>query len=94
MLPDVDGPDLETRETTGQTRERRIRESALEAITRATAVGKGNRVLHARTKVDVGGVFRLGDMINYHRPTATKDDHEDWNGPRRISEVNEEHGQL
>ena len=94
MLPDFDGPDLPEAETTGQHRERGIREIALEAITQATAVAKVNRALKAKTKPDGGKLFKVGDLIDYHRPTTTKDDHGGWNGPCPVTAIHPDRGHL
>ena len=61
-------------------REARIRAANIEAITQSTAVAMVNRALKAKTTTDATRLYRVGDLIDYHRPTATKDEHVGWNG--------------
>ena len=94
MLPDFDAPDLPEAETTGQYRERRVREMAISAIIQATAVAKVNRALRTETQADGGRLFKIGDLTDYHRPTTTKDDKGGWNGPCPVTALHLERGQL
>ena len=82
-LPDFENPDYQSGgEIIGDTgREQRIRLSAMEAITQSTAVAKTNRALKAKTTIDGSRLFNPGDLIDYYRPTATKDEFGGWNGP-------------
>ena len=75
-------------------REQRIRESGIEAITQATAVAKINRALKAKTSLDGRTLYKAGDLIDYHRPPATKDDHGGWNGPYPVVRNEPERGQV
>eukprot|EP00959_Pyramimonas_sp_CCMP1952_P191658 4007696-Pyramimonas_sp.AAC.1 len=82
FLPDLDTLDFpKGPETSGHERERRVREVSLEAITQATAVAKTNRALRAKTAPDGARLCSAGERVDYHRPTATKDDPRGWNGP-------------
>ena len=74
-------------------RERRIREVSIEAITQSTAVAKINRALKAKTTAG-GKLFKIGDLVDFHRPTATKDDHGGWNGPYPVTKNEPERGRL
>ena len=65
----------------GGLREQRIREAGIEAITQSTAVAKINRSSNATATHDDGRLYKAGDLIDYHRPTATKDESGGWNGP-------------
>ena len=78
----------------GHEREQRIRQVSIEAITQATAVAKTNRALRAKTAPDGARLYAPGDLIDYHRPTATKDDHGGWNGPYPVIRNEPERGQL
>jgi len=65
-------------------REERIRHASLEAITQATAVAKINRSLTGKTTLDGSRTIKQGGLVDYHRPTATKDEHGGWNGPAPV----------
>ena len=67
---------------------------SIEAITQATAVAKTNRALRAKTAPDGARLYTPGDLIDYHRPTATKDDHGGWNGPYPVIRNEPGRGQL
>ena len=54
---------------------------SLEAITHATAVAKTNRALKATTRQAGQHHDKPGGLVDYHRPTNTKDDWGGWNGP-------------
>jgi len=82
FLPDLENIDFpKGSEHSDHRREQRIREAGLEAITQSTAVAKVNRALKTNTTPDGNRLYKAGDLIDYHRPTATKDEHGGWNGP-------------
>ncbi len=88
-LPDVKKLDFpKNGESADIAREQRIRESAIQAITHSTAVAKINRALKGKTTPDASELYKPGDLIDYHRPTATKDEHGGWNGlyPVKVNE--------
>lgn len=93
-------PDLETLdqpgpgETSDHRRENMIRQAALEAITQSTAVAKINRALKTRTTIDGARLYKPGDLIDYHRPTNTKDEHGGWNGPAKVIRNEPDRGQV
>ena len=94
-LPDLETPDFpKGPEMSGHEREQHIRQVSLEAITQATAVAKTNRALRAKTAPDGARLYSPGDLVDYHRPTATKDDHGGWNGPYPVIRNEPERGQL
>ena len=82
FLPDLENIDFpkEGERSDGQ-REQRIREAGIEAITQSTTVAKVKRALKTSTTPDGSRLYKVGDLIDYHRPTATKDEHGGWNGP-------------
>ena len=94
MLPDLETPDFDAVQTSGGEREDMMRRSSIEAITQATAVAKANRVLKARTSADGARLYRPGDMVDYHAPTTTEDDHGGWNGPCPVVRNEPDRGQL
>ena len=94
-LPDLDNIDfpVDGEQTDGE-RERRIRQAGIEAITQSTAVAKINRALKTQTTTDGSRLYKPGDLIDYHRPTATKDEHGGWNGPYPVVRNEPERGQV
>ena len=93
-------PDLETLDESGpgessdHERERRVRLAAIEAITQSTAVAKINRALKTKTTIDGARLYKEGDLIDYYRPTNTKDEHGGWNGPARVLKNDPDRGSL
>ena len=82
FLPDLENIDFtQGGENTSGDRERRIREASIQAITQSTAVAKINRARNTRTTLDGRKIFTPGQLMDYHRPTASKDEHGGWNGP-------------
>ena len=74
-LPDLPAIDVEQEtETSDHNCELRIREVRIEAITQATAVAKTNRALRTKTTPAGQHVYKPGDLVDYHRKSATKDD--------------------
>ena len=72
MLPDLENADFsqEGEQSNGE-RETRIRQAGVAAITQSTAVAKINRALKAKTTTDGSRLYNPGDLMDYHRPTAT-----------------------
>ena len=66
----------------------------MEAITQATAVAKANRALRAKTSITGQHYYREGDLVDYHRPTTTKDDWGGWNGPFPVVKNDPDRGQV
>ena len=94
-LPDLENIDFPKEgENSDGAREARIREAGIQAITQATAVAKINRALKAKTSIDGGRTYATGDLIDYHRPTATKDEHGGRNGPWPVVRNEPERGKL
>ena len=93
-LRDLEPLDHDTAQTSGGEREDQIRRASIEAITQATAVAKANRALRAPTSADGSRMYREGDMVDYRRPTTTKDDHGGWNGPYPVVRNKPDRGQL
>ena len=60
----------------------------------STAVAKINRALKTQTTIDGSRIYKPGDLIDYHRPTATKDEHGGWNGPYPVVRNEPEEGQV
>ena len=67
---------------------------SLEAITQATAIAKTNRALKTTTREAGQHTYKPGDLVDYHRPTSTKDDWGGWNGPFPIKENQPDRGQA
>ena len=94
FLPDLENLDFPKKgEDLSGAREQRIREAGIEAITQSTAKAKITRALSAKT-THGGRQFKEGDLIDYHRPTPTKDSHGGWNGPYKVTFNEPERGQL
>ena len=53
-----------------------------------------NRALNTQTSTDGSRLYKPGDLIDYHRPTATKDEHGGWNGPYPVVKNDPERGQV
>ena len=82
FLPDLENIDFpKDGEHSDLLRERRVREAGITAITQSTAVAKINRALKTSTTIDGSRMYKPGDLVDYHRDTATKDEHGGWNGP-------------
>eukprot|EP00959_Pyramimonas_sp_CCMP1952_P085994 1798816-Pyramimonas_sp.AAC.1 len=80
MLPDLPVLDHEQpTETSDHSREQTIRGVWIEAITQATAVANTNRALRTKTTITGQHYSDEGDLVDYHRPTTTKDDRGGWN---------------
>eukprot|EP00959_Pyramimonas_sp_CCMP1952_P145331 3042766-Pyramimonas_sp.AAC.1 len=82
MLPDL--PVLEHEqptETSDHSREQTIRRVCIEASAQATAAAKTNRALRTKATSTGQHCYDEGDLVDYHRPTTTKDDSGGWNGP-------------
>ena len=95
MLPDLPALDYEHEtDTSDHTREEVIRRVSLEAITQATAVAKANRALRTKTSITGQHYYREGDLVDYHRPTTTKDDWGGWNGPFPVVKNDPDRGQV
>ena len=75
-------------------REARIREASLGAITQSTAVANINRALKAKTTTDASRLYRAGDLIDFRRLPATKDEHGGWHGPYKVIRNDAETGRL
>eukprot|EP00959_Pyramimonas_sp_CCMP1952_P262632 5491738-Pyramimonas_sp.AAC.1 len=71
-----------------------IRKVCIEAITHATAVAETNRALRTKTTLTGQHYYDEGDLVDYHRPTATKDDWGGWNGPFPVARNDPERGQV
>ena len=94
-LPDLEDLDFKKEgEQSDGLREQRIRQASIEAITQSTAVAKVNRALNASTTTDGGRLYKVGDLVDYHRPTATKDEHGGWNGPYAVIKNELDRGKL
>ena len=83
QLANIDFPSAGT--PSDGSREQRIREASLNAVTQATAEAKTKRALAAKTTIDGGKTFKIGDQMDYHRPTPTKDEHGGWVGPCTVT---------
>ena len=95
MLPDFENGDFSPDgENTDGEREQRIRQAGIQAITQCTAVAKIKRALDTRTTTDGNRLYKPGDMMDYHRPVATKDEHGGWNGPYPVVRNEPEKGQV
>ena len=57
-------------------------------------MAKTKRALNTSTTPDAGRLYKVGDRVDYHRPTATKDEHGGWNGPFPVSKNEPERGRL
>ena len=44
--------------------------------------------------MDGNRLYNPGDLIDYHRPTATKDEHGGWNGPFPVVRNEPDRGQV
>ena len=94
-LPDLENVDFpKGGERSDGSREKRIREAAIEAITQSTAVAKMKRALNTSTTPDGGRIYKVCDLVDYQRPTATKDEHGGWNGPFPVSKNESARGRL
>eukprot|EP00959_Pyramimonas_sp_CCMP1952_P235529 4922104-Pyramimonas_sp.AAC.1 len=58
-----------------------MRKVCIAAITQATAVAKINRALRTESIVIGQHYYDDGNLVDYHRPTTTKDDWRGSHGP-------------
>eukprot|EP00959_Pyramimonas_sp_CCMP1952_P303119 6342548-Pyramimonas_sp.AAC.1 len=70
-----------------------MRRVCIEAITQATAVAN-NRAPRTKTLITGQHYYDEGDLVDYHRPTTTKDDWAGWNGPFPVVRNDPESGQV
>ena len=75
-------------------REQRIRQSSIGAITQTTAVAKINRALRGKTTVDGSKLYKPGDLVDYYRDPAIKDEDGGWNGPYEVIRNEPERGRV
>eukprot|EP00959_Pyramimonas_sp_CCMP1952_P162919 3405942-Pyramimonas_sp.AAC.1 len=95
MLPDLPVLDHEqSTETSDHSRGQVIRRARIEAITQATAAAKTKRVLRTKTTITGQHYYNEGDLVDYHRPTPTKDDWGGWNGRFPVVRNDPERGQV
>ena len=94
MMPDLETPGYDTVQTSGGEREAQIRRASIEAITRATAVAKANPAPRARATADGSRMHRECGMVDYRRPTFTKDGQGGWTGPFSVVRNEPDRGQL
>ena len=73
--------------------EARVREIALQAMIEATSQARIGRALRTSTQHPAERIFQKGDVVEYHRPSISKDI-SGWLGPVDIVEVLPEQGQL
>eukprot|EP00959_Pyramimonas_sp_CCMP1952_P394590 8267567-Pyramimonas_sp.AAC.1 len=81
-------------ETSDHSREQRMRKVCIEAITQATGVAKTKCALRTRTTITGQHYYDEGDVVEYYRPTTTKDDWGGWNGPSPVARNDSERGQV
>ena len=87
MLPPLEGVENPTDERTIS----RIRELSLQAMIEATSSAHVTRALRAKTVALEQ--FQVGDMVEYHRPSSSKDS-TGWHGPVEVVAVKPESGQV
>ena len=46
------------------------------------------------TTPDGGRLYKVCDLVDYHQPTATKDEHGGWNGPFPVIKNEPDRGRL
>lgn len=92
LPPILDGYPVGCGDSIDGRREQRIRELALQSMIQAPAQARTNR---ARTSKHPGKHldYKVGDMVDYHRPPNTKDDL-GWHGPVPITKVGEPKGTV
>jgi hypothetical protein len=73
--------------------EAHVREVALQTMVEATAQARINRALRTQTALPGQASFELGDHVEYHRPSASKDT-PGWRGPGVITELLFDQGQV
>eukprot|EP00959_Pyramimonas_sp_CCMP1952_P201380 4211297-Pyramimonas_sp.AAC.1 len=95
MLPDLLVLDHEQpTATSDHSREPVIRRACIEVIAKATAAAKTNRALRTKTTFTGQHYYDEGDLVDYHRPTTTKDDWRGWNGPFPVVRNGPDRGQV
>jgi len=71
----------------------RVREIALQTMVEATSQARINRALRIRTVIPGEELFELGDEVEYHRPSTSKDV-SGWHGPATVIGIFAEQGQA
>eukprot|EP00959_Pyramimonas_sp_CCMP1952_P152059 3181491-Pyramimonas_sp.AAC.1 len=81
MLPELPVLDHEQTDASDHIREQTILRVSIEAITQSMTIAKTDCALRTKTTRTGQHCYNEGDLVDYHRPTTTKDDWGGWNGP-------------
>ena len=90
LLPDMVAHPESTEVIEGPLRySHRLREVAIQKMVEGTAAARVGRALQTRTLPTVQpGEYKVGDLVDFHRPAARKDLPE-WNGPATLVDVSQ-----
>ena len=91
-MPDVRDGHPETSDA-GERVVNRIREISAQSMIQTTAAGQLTRALRAKTGIGGEGLYRVGDLVDYHRPPPSKEV-SGWTGPVPVIENKPERRQV
>ena len=80
MLPALEMPDYPEGESADGRKEARVREISIGNFAQATALQKVVRASQSKSSASGQGLYAPGDLIDYFRPTKSKDS-SGWRGP-------------
>ena len=69
----IDTEDLDVEGAPNDRAEARVREIAFQTMVKATSQARINRAMRTQTALPGQALFELGDQVEYHRPSASKD---------------------
>ena len=95
MLPPLysETDDLDVEGEPNDRSEARVREIALQTMVEATSQARINRAMRTRAGIPGEVLYELGDQVEHHRPSTSKDT-PGWHGPGVVIEVLADQGQL
>ena len=90
-MPDEQSTSNDEASEQSQAARHRIRTAALEAMIQSTSLARTSRALRSRGIAATEIKYEPGDLIDYHRPTSSKDA-SGWHGPTKVLEYKPEDG--
>ena len=80
MLPPLQDANQTTGDSADGRVEARIREITISGMVQATAMARVSRTLSSKSQSSTAGLYRPGDLVDYHRRQGPKDE-PNWHGP-------------
>ena len=83
MLPPIEPPGDAAGDSADGRKEARVREIAIQSIIQASSLARTRRAASTRTSSSGQGLYEPGDLVDWHRPPASKDE-SGWRGPAQV----------